>query len=768
MKNKDKERWRGKTHITDRGKNKLTKTQDSYEVLSYRDVLHILPFVLYAITIPLFKYSIEYVWSKILISYATIGLVFIIGIIFWFKESSIKFFLPKTLFPLSIFLLFGILSALWAYNPYKTRNVAVMIGPGILAYFAVLLFLKGKKEEFIVLTFASAFASVYVAVYGLLQYYGFYPMPQDQYGNLNPITTFGLSNFANEYLVTVLPLMLVTPLIFKNSFFRAVMGMCSLLVMWYIIITFNRAGWLGMITGVLFISLLYFFRRTRLAFSKSFLRNTGMVALISILIISIFLYFHPFGKRIVERFGSFFQIELGSSVATRILAWRAGFEMLHDNPLGVGGGNYEIYSWKYAPRLLDEATIITNTRVDKAHNEFVQIFCDLGLFGFFVFVLLLLTIFKIYLEIFRNAKDDIRFWIGSGVFSGIFACLVASSFTFALQWPGSVTHFWYIVGFLELVRASVMNEKHIDIRKPLVFPLALIIFIFLGGGSVLGFIESKNLMLAEIHYRFGQMYKRARQWETSLAHYLTSLKYENPAERTFYDLAYLYLGKDGDIGKTIGLLKEASKYVPYFGKGRKELGTFLLRVGQVNEAIKELESALDSNPANTAEIYSNISLAYSRLGDWQKTEEYAMKSIEDLKISHPQIKQMMHADKIESSDYQLLGFAYSQMKMYSKAEEAYLKALEIEPENPKIKANYAEVLLNVGRATEAVLLLQEVENSLTEEKPLVQYNLAAGYALLGNRKKALEYLKNATNGAPYLVDKAMRDPAFKNIKIKWK
>lgn len=737
------------------------KVQEEEEgVISPVDATLLLPFALYAVLIPVFKYRIEFVWSKIAVGYFCLGLGYLLFILL---RRKLSVFIPRVAIPLSALVVMGGVSAVWAYNPYKVFHVAIMIMPGILAYALTILVLKGRREELVVLFSISGFVALYVAVYGILQWHEILYLPKNQYGLPDPISTFGLKNFTAEYLVIVLPAMISVFAVFSKI--RSIMGICIAAVLYYILISYNRAGWLATIVIISsFIILWLFFKIKRGEFTGVLIKRfvIGLVGAGAVLTAA--LLFTQEGKRVTARFKSFVRATPTSSVTTRLLAWRGGLDMIKDNPIiGVGAANYEIFSWKYAPRLLDESTIFTNTRVDKAHNEYIQIFCDFGMLGMFLFLLTLFSIFSLYIDLFFKTNDWRDFWLSTGTFVGILACIAAASFTFNLQWPGSVTHFWYFVGLLEVL-AGRGRRRHSISRFVPIIGLAGIL------ACVVGFYYSRNFTLAEVHYRMGQFFKRAKKWDVAERHYLKSLEYESPAERTFYDLAYLYLGKEGNVGRTIKLLEEALKYVPYFGKGRRELGEFYLQTGRYKEAIKHLELALDSNPANTPEIYALIASTYSRLGDTENAIKYAKMSLEELK--NVTLKKIMNAGKIKNMNYIVLGSEYAKKRVYGEAEKYLKEALKIS-DNPYAKINLAEVLINTDRESDAAKLLKDVEDKIETGKigdrlkPFIWYNLAAAYAKMGSVNIALEYLERAMAKRPELKDRALRDPAFKNI-LHWK
>lgn len=792
-----------KNRSTDRKEEKATIQSESRtqkKTAELDSIVKIIPFVPYVVMIPLYKYQIEYVWAKIEWGYISMALFGVAVTYIYLKNKRIFFNVPKTAPIVVLFVIYGILSSLWALNPYKVQNLAVMISPGILAYLASQVL---TKKEIRIIALLIAVVSSVVSGYGILQLLGVYPMPPDQYGNPNPITTFGLSNFAVEYLLLAFPLVV--------GFSFAERGTLSYLYIVSSIINFtyifgakNRAGWVGLITILIGFSTIYIIQKIRYgADPKKVAIYSSISATAFAMVFLIFLSSTEYGRQVAQRFKSFVQVGPGSSVTTRLLAWNASYEMMKDSPLfGVGGGNYEILSWKYAPRLLDEATMYTNTRVDKAHNEYVQIMADLGIIGFTLFLTIVILLTSIYIDIFRISRTEDKrsdFFIATGIVLGIFGTFAGASFNFALQWPGSVTHFWLFVGLLEVIRSEMKDIKMVEITpsKKLFYFVPGAFFILASIGAPCkdgipvcqrgicikrkicrtspGFFTARNLKLAEVYYRYGQFYKRMRNFDISERFYLASLKYENPAERTYYDLAYLYLAANNGVidQRVLNLLEETLKLVPYFGKGRRELGKMYIQIGQVDKGIDYTLRSTDSNPSNIPEAYATVANAYVMKANYDKAIEYAHKALFEIDnspskkrygISIPDI--IFNESEVRFLSYFVLGTSYTAKGDYSTAQFYLEKAYSMKPDNPRVIINLATLYINQNRLEEAERILNSFEPRDDSEKVAKLFNLASLYAAKGEKEKAMEFLYAASSVNPGIIERAFQDVHLRKYLLK--
>ena len=768
---------------------------------NFDSFLKVAPFVLFSVLIPLYKYKIEFVWSKIMVGYLSIALSGPIIAYLFIKREKIIFNFPKTSILVLLFILLGSVSAFWAYNPYKVHQLAVMIAPGILAYLSVQLIMPEYKELKVIFL-SIALTSTIVSGYGILQVAGVFPMPPDQYGNPDPISTFGLSNFTVEYLLLTFPLTLTLSLFERNPILKVILLISAIITFIYIVASENRAGWVGTIVALLTLGFILVLHITReVPFRRISKYVLGIVGGTAVFLTLFFSFTEP-GEKILKRFKSFVWVGPYSSVSTRLLAWSAGMDMIKETPIfGVGAGNYEIFSWKYAPRLLDEMTMETNTRVDKAHNEYIQIFADLGIVGFSIFFAIILTIFKIYIDIFREGrrKKEI-FIISTGIFLGIYATLAGASFNFSLQWPGSVSFFWFYVGLLEVLRARATGEEAIEVevegRKWLPALIGILITVASLGAPCIngipickqgdiclerkicratpGLFAARNLMLGEIYYRMGQALKRFRRFDISERYYLKSLQHDNPAERTYYDLAYLYLAKNnGDLLKsqrTLALLERTLELVPYFGKGRRELGRMYIQLGQIDKGIEYVLRSTDSNPANIPEAFAVVANAYFRKGDYQKAIEYGKMALSEIENSPYKKKygldipkRAFDENKVRAMALFSIGSSYVKLGKYDMAEKYLKDALALDPNNLVIKLNLSTVYINLGKFGEAKKILEGISPKNELEKSAKFFNLATLYAAQGDREKAKEYLEVATSINPALIRRAMVDKFLKDI-----
>lgn len=144
-----------------------------------------------------------------------------------------------------------------------------------------------------------------------------------------------------------------------------------------------------------------------------------------------------------------------STMQYRIKAWKAGIEIIKDNPLfGIGTGMWEDYIPLYGEKMpvhLDNGSIGRGYIVDP-HNFYIEIAVNMGIIGFLTYIILLRQIFKMQNKAISNNKKNILYFIAKGNSAGLLAffiwCLVGARFTDG-SFIGIGIVFWILVALGE-------------------------------------------------------------------------------------------------------------------------------------------------------------------------------------------------------------------------------------------------------------------------------------------------------------------------------
>jgi putative inorganic carbon (HCO3(-)) transporter len=143
-----------------------------------------------------------------------------------------------------------------------------------------------------------------------------------------------------------------------------------------------------------------------------------------------------------------FEDTLDRSSATRIEIWKGALQMIKDNPWwGVGYGVFPYAIPMYVPSVGE---------ID-AHNTYIIIAAEMGIFVLFVFLLIIFVLFKNTLWLYRRIEDKFIKAVALGMLGGIAGMLVANMFGSRLESEEVSAYFWILAGLI--IRAVIMKKR---------------------------------------------------------------------------------------------------------------------------------------------------------------------------------------------------------------------------------------------------------------------------------------------------------------------
>ncbi|MFN4053907.1 MAG: O-antigen ligase family protein [Alishewanella aestuarii] len=218
-------------------------------------------------------------------------------------------------------------------------------------------------------------------------YYG-HSMGRDNRGRLSGIgmvDTAGDSNLAAAALVPA-----VVVLIYYawqgNWKTRALVFICSAFVVNVLVLSNSRGAFLGVLTGAsLFVCFMLFSR-----VQKARQRLTAAMIVVAGLAGAVSLTDDTFWQR-MQTLQADEQGQRGADGRGRLHFWFGTFDMVKDYPMGMGIGGYSVVSGAY----LDRSK--TNYSIERRvpHSTWFQVLGDFGWLGLFVFVGMLVSVFRI-------------------------------------------------------------------------------------------------------------------------------------------------------------------------------------------------------------------------------------------------------------------------------------------------------------------------------------------------------------------------------------
>jgi O-antigen ligase len=321
-------------------------------------------------------------------------------------------------------------------------------------------------------------ATVPALVYGAIQVYGFdvskgsdIDFVQWSAAFHNVFASFGNPNHFGGFLVTVLPLGVVTAVLAKQRWLRAALWAWVALLLVLVLQTAARGAWLGGLVGgaILVVGLL-----PRL---QAKARTTGLVAGVG-LVLAVALI--AGGSRFLgAKASALLKFGSGSSVSQRYGYWSAALHLAAHHPLvGTGPDTYAVSYAQYQSASL--AKTLGNTFfVNGAHNIFLSWLANEGVPGFVLIVALFVVgivwAARAWLSYRANASEpeaaeipgptqsEARRYLVAGLLAALVAYFVQASFD--VEQVGTLFMLFAVLGLLGVVNRSVWPSASL-VRLP--------------------------------------------------------------------------------------------------------------------------------------------------------------------------------------------------------------------------------------------------------------------------------------------------------------
>lgn len=162
------------------------------------------------------------------------------------------------------------------------------------------------------------------------------------------------------------------------------------------------------------------------------------------------LFFSQIGT---SKFENLKNLAVRSSFSSRIMIWRAAWEIGKDNPVfGVGPGNFQKYYLDYQPRFSEP---YLEWAVPQPHNIFLAFWLEAGLLGVLGFVVILFWFFSHCFNMLRKSQaDKDNFFLISVLFS-IMVYIVIHGLVDTTYWKNDLA----VIFWLELALLSSLKNE---------------------------------------------------------------------------------------------------------------------------------------------------------------------------------------------------------------------------------------------------------------------------------------------------------------------
>lgn len=302
-----------------------------------------------------------------------------------------------------------------------------------------------------------AVSTVLLSLYGVFQYFGYnftsHFIFKTPIGRVS--STIGNANFLGKYLVLAIPLLISLYLQSDKFIIKTFYGAGIASAFSCLILTFSRGSWIGF--AFAFIFFLFLLLKYRI---KQTLKDLVIIVLLFLLAIIFFNSYRPKIEKfavpedegmIIHRALSSKDIERGIGVATRLFVWQKALTLIAQRPwFGYGPETFEKafrpYNLEYAKRFNDYV------RVDRIHNNYLDLAFSVGVFGLAVYIFILVVFFFSLFRSFRRNMDSGWKLLYIGIISGCMGYLVNDLFIFSVVSVSPT--FWSLIGLSLAVKDS--------------------------------------------------------------------------------------------------------------------------------------------------------------------------------------------------------------------------------------------------------------------------------------------------------------------------
>jgi len=402
----------------------------------------------------------------------------LLALMFWWlrmiNREEIKFISTPLNFPILSFIAICVVSLIWSNSFFVSLKELPLFLAGPLLYFIITNNINDEKQINRVLNSILIIGGLF-GIYGILQYNGIdFSFWIRNIGRQQVFGLFGNVNYFAEYLIVPLPLAISLFFATRNRTHKILLLVGILAIGGSLILTFTRGSYLAIGISSIFMFFLYLASRGK-GFIKEHKKIFILVLALIILVTFLFTLPNSLNKsgtvisKVKSRI-SISQFTKGSSLKRREAIWGFTALMIKDRPfMGLGIGTYKYNSLKYQAKFFEQGqnrSLYPYGFATKAHNEYLQLWAELGIVGLGIFIWLIICYFNCGIKFLKKIKDDYKQGIIIGLMGAIVAVLVDGIFGFPLHLPATIILFWMALGLTVAVGLkNEVNTQEINIMK---------------------------------------------------------------------------------------------------------------------------------------------------------------------------------------------------------------------------------------------------------------------------------------------------------------
>jgi len=510
-----------------------------------------------------------------------------------------------------VFLYFCYNAFSFALSPYVDKGYFINLTLLILFFFAVAASVRSEKQISYVL-YAIAFIVGISSIYSLFQFFGddFLPVV-NVFGSrglgIRVSSFFGNPNEFAAVLVMSIPLLL-SGFMTKQRTARYVFASCILLAIVGILLTSTRTALLGASVSIALFVVISFGQASR----KRYLWAVCATVVLAVA-------------------GFFLSLEVLEPLKVRKHWLQNTLGIIQDHPLlGTGVGSFNVYYPAYRSRSTDialgfESPLPDDERVlEHTHNEFLEIFSDLGLLGVLLFLGILCAFtYNYYVQ--WNPKKK---YLIAGNCCALVGVLIYNLYSQNLRFVFVAMFFWLILA----LQSAILSGSKTEERATLNTGKIIASFLLLSFSIMIFWSHSWKVYLADHYLQKGVASYNVQDYQMVEAHLREAV--ENYPQHKW---ALYYLGisqfRLQKLVEAEETLRKVIRLDPNYLSSHYWMANILFMTQDFEKAKAEYHEALRVDDAFGVPYY-DLGIIAVREGDIQQAGDYFKQALPFFERAH--------------------------------------------------------------------------------------------------------------------------------------
>lgn len=439
-----------------------------------------------------------------------------------------------------------------------------------------------------------------MAVFGIVQFLGFFPAYGPDWAGNRAASTLGQPIVFGGFLALTLPLVFHHFYRDRRLFAILALGFLALVV------TFTRGAWLGLLASTPILVYVYRPAFSRSRYWRSVILGTALAAVLMVIVAAPRLSSQGVSSSIGERLAS---AVTEASVGPRLEMWRGSLKLLAKRPL-IGYG-FDTFAYAYPPVRSKESVRLQPYWFEThPHNLLADLLTTVGALGALLYLVALIYIlWQAFRFVSRRGSDDRQLLVGS-LLAGLVGYLVTLQLEISAVAPQAI--FWVLAGAVVGLtspagaRVVVWDDRSLPVRQTMLVLLAMVfgLLVFYSG----------RLLMADYYYLRALKSERTQEAIQAGDYYRSAVGLD-PREGLYWQsLGRFYSENYSDLAEPN--LVRATKVNPHLADSWYYLAHFYQETGRSQATLAAYRRTLVADPSY-AQAHFQIGLIHFDQADWR-------------------------------------------------------------------------------------------------------------------------------------------------------